>query len=170
MTRVAALLPLVLSSLLSCTSARASILCSWTRVLPNHTVHVSFLRQNRASVRLYHASWSGRSALLGCTWTDDAALIRSYESACRERAQEFASPPRENISLDSVLEAGECTSLAAPGRRRGRSAGGQEGHQRSEVRVHPRVKRGFIVPGTLWCGSGNKAPSYADLGKLPPFF
>lgn len=36
----------------------------------------------------------------------------------------------------------------------------------SEGRTHRRVKRGFIIPGTLWCGSGNKAPSYQDLGRL----
>lgn len=38
--------------------------------------------------------------------------------------------------------------------------------ERSGVKPKLRVKRGFIVPGTLWCGSGNKAPSYADLGRI----
>lgn len=36
---------------------------------------------------------------------------------------------------------------------------------KSEVRSPPRVKRGFIVPGTLWCGSGNKALSQENLGE-----
>jgi len=36
---------------------------------------------------------------------------------------------------------------------------------RSEVKTRPRVKRALTIPGTLWCGSGNNAPSYADLGE-----
>ncbi|XP_017290536.1 group 3 secretory phospholipase A2 [Kryptolebias marmoratus] len=177
MTRMAALLSLILSSsLLSHTAARASILCSWTKVLPNNRIHYSFLRsdprQNPVSVRLYHTSWSWRRVLLSCTWSDDAAVIRSYMSVCRERAQDSSPHPNENVSSDAMFEAGQCVSLASlgfklterTGRRHARSAGGQEGDKSSEVKIHPRVKRGFIVPGTLWCGSGNKAPSYADLG------
>uniref|UniRef100_A0A672HSB3 phospholipase A2 n=1 Tax=Salarias fasciatus TaxID=181472 RepID=A0A672HSB3_SALFA len=60
----------------------------------------------------------------------------------------------------------QCAPLEAEeGRERARrrAAGGGHG-QGSEVTAHRRVKRGFIVPGTLWCGSGNKAPSYEDLG------
>lgn len=85
------------------------------------------------------------------------------------------------FDVDSMfVEEGLCVSVASPGvggsgeragKRPARSVGGPpESHRggRSEVRTHQRVKRGFIVPGTLWCGSGNKAPSYADLGEVAP--
>ncbi|KAM6901434.1 group 3 secretory phospholipase A2 [Lycodopsis pacificus] len=162
MTHIAPLLSLVLlSSLLSWTAAETSILCAWTKVLPNAEVHYSFLRsdprQASPSLRLYHSAWSGERALLRCAWSDDAAVIQNYFSACRERTQEFSGHPDENIDVESMLEAEElCVSVPSPG------VG--ERRERTEVRTHQRVKRGFIVPGTLWCGSGNKAPSYADLG------
>lgn len=88
---------------------------------------------------------------------------------CRERAQDFSLHPSQNITLDSVFEAGQCVSLASTGfterteRRHVREAGGE---RNDRIHPPPRVKRGFIVPGTLWCGSGNKAPSYANLGKF----
>uniref|UniRef100_A0A8D0D702 phospholipase A2 n=1 Tax=Sander lucioperca TaxID=283035 RepID=A0A8D0D702_SANLU len=153
----------------------ASILCTWTKVLPNEEVHFSFLRsdprQASPSLRLYHSAWSGERALRSCAWSDDAAVIQNYFSLCRERTHEFSDHPDGKLDVDSMLETEElCGSVAALGDggrpRPARSVGGhhQGPAERSEVRSHQRVKRGFIVPGTLWCGSGNKAPSYADLG------
>ncbi|XP_040915033.1 group 3 secretory phospholipase A2 isoform X2 [Toxotes jaculatrix] len=180
MTHIAPLVAVLLtSSLLRWTAAEASILCAWTKVLPNADVHYSFLRQGSPSLRLYHSVWSRERALLGCSWSEDASVIQNYFSLCLERTQEFTDHPDENVDLDSMFGAEEqCVSLASPqgaelgwhtGKRLGRSVGGpaensQGQDERSEVRTHLRVKRGFIVPGTLWCGSGNKAPSYADLG------
>lgn len=100
--------------------------------------------------------------------------------------QEFSDHPDENLNLNLILEAEDrCLSLSPPavashgestGERPMRSVGGlpaatdsQGQDERSEVGIHPRVKRGFIVPGTLWCGSGNKAPSYEDLGRLESY-
>ncbi|XP_075946097.1 group 3 secretory phospholipase A2 [Anarhichas minor] len=165
MTHIAPLLSLVLlSSLLSWTAAETSILCIRTKVLPNAEVHYSFLRsdprQASPSLRLYQSAWSGERALLRCAWSDDAAVIQNYLSACRGRTQEFSDHPGENIDVESMLEAKElCVSVPSPGVSEVRSVGEHTG-----VRTHQRVKRGFIIPGTLWCGSGNKAPSYADLG------
>ncbi|XP_031157101.1 group 3 secretory phospholipase A2 isoform X1 [Sander lucioperca] len=176
MTHIAPLLAVILtSSLLRCAAAEASILCTWTKVLPNEEVHFSFLRsdprQASPSLRLYHSAWSGERALRSCAWSDDAAVIQNYFSLCRERTHEFSDHPDGKLDVDSMLETEElCGSVAALGDggrpRPARSVGGhhQGPAERSEVRSHQRVKRGFIVPGTLWCGSGNKAPSYADLG------
>ncbi|KAM9841625.1 group 3 secretory phospholipase A2 [Aulostomus maculatus] len=179
MTRLAPLLLAVTLALLpGRTAAEAPVRCAWTKVLPDGTLHYSFLRRDprprSAPPRLYHSAWSRERALLGCTWTDGSALIRNYESQCRERTREFRHYPGQSWDLDRMLRGGDtCVRLAHGGlaerSRPVRSVvGPPEGHQghdeRSKVKNHRRVKRGFIVPGTLWCGSGNKAPSYADLG------
>lgn len=182
------------SSLLTWRAAGASTLCSWTKVLRSEEVHYSFVqsdpRQAPAALRLYHSSWSGERTLLGCAWSDDAAVVQNYLSLCRQRAHEFSDHPDENFDAESLLDAEDlCVPVASAalggrsertGKRPARSVGGhtapsapennQGQAERSEVSIHQRVKRGFIVPGTLWCGSGNKAPSYADLGKLAPCF
>uniref|UniRef100_A0A3B5MIG0 Phospholipase A2 group III n=1 Tax=Xiphophorus couchianus TaxID=32473 RepID=A0A3B5MIG0_9TELE len=162
MTHIFALLALtVTSTLLGCTAARASIHCSWTKVSSNGQLHVSFLRGDphgsAAAPRLYHGVWSGERALLGCTWSDDAALIQSYLSACRGRTREFKDRAGRTLDLESLFDADRCVSLASPS-------------ERSEVRTHARVKRGFIVPGTLWCGSGNKQNSFPTLSPLAGVF
>uniref|UniRef100_A0A3Q0SVQ9 phospholipase A2 n=1 Tax=Amphilophus citrinellus TaxID=61819 RepID=A0A3Q0SVQ9_AMPCI len=173
MMRIAPLVTFIFtSSLLSCTAAAASILCTWTKVSPKGEIHYSFLRsdsrQTPSPLRLYHTGWTEKRALLGCTWSDDTAVTQNYLSLCRERAQDFSDHPNENVDLDSVFGTqGQCVSLASlrerTEKRSVRSVGGQCQDERSEVSIHQRVKR-FIVPGTLWCGSGNKAPSYSDLG------
>uniref|UniRef100_H2L454 phospholipase A2 n=1 Tax=Oryzias latipes TaxID=8090 RepID=H2L454_ORYLA len=153
--------------------ARASILCTWTKVSPNDEVHYAFLQSDLRStppaLRLHHSAWSARRALLACAWSDDAAVVQSFLSRCRQRPRDFSDHP--NRLLHSLLEGVECASLEAlrsgglaerRQRRHPRSVRGDDGG--SEVSAHLRVKRGFIVPGTLWCGSGNKAPSFEDLG------
>ncbi|KAL7976088.1 hypothetical protein Chor_009766 [Crotalus horridus] len=60
-------------------------------------------------------------------------------------------PPR---SPDSRGRDGDPAAWAAEGAREAGSAGGLR-----------RAKRGFTYPGTLWCGAGNIAESYEQLGE-----
>lgn len=183
MTCFAALLAAVLSSsLLLRSPAGASVSCARRNPLSAGGVHYTFLRSplQRAppSLRLYQGSWSHGRALLSCAWSDDAAVIRDYSSLCRERAREFSDHLEESLDIDSVFGAEDpCVSLASPnlgappGKRSLRSVHGSPpgAHEDgSKGRSLHRVRRGFIVPGTLWCGTGNKAPSFGDLGRCLP--
>lgn len=173
MARFAPLLAAILSSpLLLRSPAEASIFCARGKVLSAKGVHYTFLRntprQPPPSLRLYQGSWSHRHALLSCAWTDDAAVIRGYLSLCRERAREFSDHLEESLDIDWAFGAEDpCVSLASPALGVGSSAPGAQ-EDGSKGRSLCRVKRGFIVPGTLWCGSGNKAPSFGDLGRFLP--
>lgn len=179
MVLTAPLLTVILSaSLLTRTPADATISCAQRKVLSAEGVHDTFLRspprQTPPSPRLYHLSWSQGRALLSCAWNDDGAVIRDYLSLCRERALEFSDHLEQDLDVESLLGAEECVSVSSPKLWDGRlrsvgHAVGISPHgvqwEGSKGRSPHRVKRGFIVPGTLWCGSGNKAPSLGDLGR-----
>ncbi|TNN48506.1 Group 3 secretory phospholipase A2 [Liparis tanakae] len=170
MTHVAALLCLVLLPWLVSRAAAgsSSVLCIRSAPSPNGDAHLTFLQRAPPSPRLYHGAWSRERALLHCAWSDDAAVIRDYSTACRERAHEFSKHSDE--AVESVLLAAEeelCVPVggARTAAERPAGSGGHKGRAgRSEVKTRPRVKRALMIPGTLWCGSGNDAPSYADLG------
>ncbi|XP_072311012.1 group 3 secretory phospholipase A2 [Eucyclogobius newberryi] len=148
----------------------AAILCTWTKVVSNGEVHYSFLRGDTSSLRLYHSIWSSVT-LLSCTFSDRQDIIKKYTTLCEKNEQTFShqldlrsefvfDEEKQCTSLDSLLNpAPEERSFK---RRLLRSASPED--EGSGVKSKVRVKRGFIVPGTLWCGSGNKAPSYSDLG------
>ncbi|KAM4634587.1 group 3 secretory phospholipase A2 [Polymixia lowei] len=180
-----------ISSPLRWIPAEAINLCAWTQVMSNAEKHYSFLQidqskpqQHSPSLRLYHSVWSKDRALVKCAWTDDAAVIRDYLSLCKEKTNEFSEHRNENLNINPMFAAdGLCVAVTSPtaigrqertGMRQARSVGDvsvglafEKSHGQGEnsgTERHQRVKRGFIVPGTLWCGSGNKAPSYADLG------
>ena len=169
----ASLIPFIfVSSVLRLTAAGDSIICAWTKVLPGREVHYSYIRTSSRtaspSLILYHTSWSGTRALPGCTWSDDIAVINDYLDLCKRPDFTFYGRLHINPDDKSLSRAEDrCVPLTSAGRRSVRSVNGHDGEDgRSEGRIHQRVKRSFIVPGTLWCGSGNKAPSYQDLGRL----
>lgn len=180
MTHFALLAVILSSSLISWAPAEASIFCIWRKVLPTDEVYYSFLLSSplQASLRLYHISRSSESAL-SCAWSDNAAVVEDYLSLCRELTHEFSNHLDDILNVTSTPDAdGPCVaSVWRAGTRSSRSFHGHIGlsspperyqvhDDRSEGRTLQRAKRSFIVPGTLWCGSGNNAPSYQDLGGL----
>lgn len=175
MTRAAALLAITLASSLALQTAARSVIvsCVFTHSLASdevgHTFLVSDSELPSTSPRIYLVSWR-RSLLHRCVWSDHEAGVRSYAALCRKSTQSFSKGLDDNMNITSVMESeGMCQhaeKMQAKGLWGHSTALPQVVGDRSEVRSPSRVKRGFIVPGTLWCGSGNKALSQENLGEL----
>ncbi|XP_066498190.1 uncharacterized protein proca1 [Hoplias malabaricus] len=96
--------------------------------------------------------------LLQCAMSSDRAQVSSFMSACRlglrEQDREQAHEQEHFTTVDEAKR--DCERLHA------REAAGVSEH----AQRHRRAKRGFTYPGTLWCGAGNIADHYDQLGEF----
>uniref|UniRef100_A0A8D0DNG0 phospholipase A2 n=1 Tax=Salvator merianae TaxID=96440 RepID=A0A8D0DNG0_SALMN len=91
---------------------------------------------------LLSAVWEPRrGGLSGCRISTERPAVAAFLSRCRAERREEKPPP----AFPGLAEAKtDCWGASAPRR---------------------RAKRGFTYPGTLWCGAGNAAESYEQLGE-----
>ncbi|XP_067406285.1 group 3 secretory phospholipase A2 [Emydura macquarii macquarii] len=138
------------------------------------TRYLSFLSRRSGAPALYQSAWDGHGHLLACTVHREAWLTRRYQAACANpppgTGSLFArswSPARQR-ALDSLARQRDACSGAQPrgagGPRVRRAPVGERAGGSREQRGRPRRRRGWTMPGTLWCGAGDSAESAAELG------
>ncbi|KAM9259613.1 LOW QUALITY PROTEIN: group 3 secretory phospholipase A2 [Cariama cristata] len=92
---------------------------------------------------LVESAWAGRGRLRACWVRRDPHLARAFRAACARRP-----PVAEGAAVPGPAalwrRRAACADPASPGRRRRR--------------------RGWTLPGTLWCGAGDSAANASELG------
>ncbi|XP_059750966.1 group 3 secretory phospholipase A2 [Balaenoptera ricei] len=128
---------------------------------------LSFLGKDAQGLALFHARWDGHGRLQVCSRQDEPELTTAFSTLCAgEITQDsFIHTPgpelqRALATLKSQWEAcrGPAESLAGTREKR---AAGQSG---APGMGNQRVKRGWTMPGTLWCGVGDSAGNSSELG------
>uniref|UniRef100_A0A3P8T1E2 phospholipase A2 n=1 Tax=Amphiprion percula TaxID=161767 RepID=A0A3P8T1E2_AMPPE len=122
---------------------------------------VTFLREDAAGVRsLYLSLWSEDMRLVTCEVNSNPLVIEKYRSLCDRsgsRSEEIIQ--RFNVSVLFAPDA-PCAFI---------SSGAQKFTKRMRsdgTERKTRRKRAWILPGTLWCGSGSRAGEYEQLGMF----
>nr|XP_023965277.2 group 3 secretory phospholipase A2 [Chrysemys picta bellii] len=136
------------------------------------TRYLSFLSQRSGALALVQSAWGGDGHLLACSIQEEAWLTRLYQESCAKSPQSslFASPwsPARQQALDSLAQQTHLCSRAEPlgaGRPRVRRAPvGKWAGLALEERGRRRARRGWTMPGTLWCGAGDSAGNLNELG------
>lgn len=133
----------------------------------NGQTRISFLREDPVGVRsLYLTVWSQDMRLVACTEDPSPQITERYHSLCKRsdpRGQEISG----SFNISSILLAlqkADCALLAPSGASEvtGRA-------RRDDTERKARRKRAWILPGTLWCGSGSTADGYEELGESAEF-
>ncbi|XP_039767208.1 group 3 secretory phospholipase A2 [Ornithorhynchus anatinus] len=155
--------------------------------------YLSFLSQGPAGLGLFHASWDGQGHLLECARQDQASITFLYLTTCVQElghnstsrtsamvtpSSPFARAPNPALlaALSALQESWPACSgsreLWAGARRKRVIRSPREeslsqepqGHVVAPVDRHQRARRGWTLPGTLWCGFGDSAENSSKLG------
>lgn len=134
---------------------------------------LSFLGADARGLALFHAHWDGHGRLQACSRQDEPELTAAFRALCAgEITQGFfihTPGPELQTALATVRSQwGACrppeesaAGASAAGAREKRAAG-QSG---TPGIAQQRGKRGWTMPGTLWCGVGDSAGNSTELGE-----
>uniref|UniRef100_A0A673KCX9 phospholipase A2 n=1 Tax=Sinocyclocheilus rhinocerous TaxID=307959 RepID=A0A673KCX9_9TELE len=157
-------------------SEKSSTFCSWTRSTSGGQTQYAFLQRTQTSLLLYDSIWNKNNSLFTCITSDEQSVIDSYLSRCWEDSS-FSKMLDARFDISELIDPhGPCEAAgiteeftASVRRARDLRSVGPDGfvHQdsgESSMQTLHRSKRAWMIPGTLWCGSGNKAMAFVDLG------
>lgn len=167
---------------LKTSNPKNSTFCFWTRSTSDGQTRYVFLRKTQTSLHLYDSIWNKNNSLYSCITSNQQSVIKSYMSRCWDlRSSSFTESPdvRFNISqlvepdgpcqtahilkgiTESVRKARDLRSVDPDGSVQ------QDNGRTTDLKLR-RSKRAWMIPGTVWCGSGNKASNFSDLGMFYP--
>ncbi|XP_046944371.1 group 3 secretory phospholipase A2 [Lynx rufus] len=137
---------------------------------------LSFLGKNAQGLALVHTHWDEHGRLQSCSQQDEPELTAAFSALCAGEITRgaFIHTPgpelqRALATLQSQWGACRGTEEGPAGAREKRAAGVREeqaeGHRGAPSSIgHQRLKRGWTMPGTLWCGVGDSAGNSTELG------
>ncbi|XP_019651207.1 group 3 secretory phospholipase A2 isoform X2 [Ailuropoda melanoleuca] len=142
--------------------------CHLARPIPGSPLGtLSFLGKDARGLALFHTHWDGHGRLQACSWQDEPELIAAFSALCAGEVTGSSFIHTPGPKLQRALATLQSQWGACRGPEEGPLGTREEraGHRGALGSIrHQRVKRGWTIPGTLWCGVGDSAGNSSELG------
>ncbi|XP_035535697.1 uncharacterized protein proca1 [Morone saxatilis] len=131
------------------------------------TVGENFLYQVSDGAEVVRSVVSPAGKLVNCSVIVNQMQVKSFMHECRLGLKEQRAGRQLETRFARMYEAKlMCREFKEKLVRSGRVKGDESDDSALQDKVVKRSKRGFTYPGTLWCGAGNMADNYNQLGEF----
>ncbi|XP_032362510.1 uncharacterized protein proca1 [Etheostoma spectabile] len=130
------------------------------------TVRESFLYQVSDGAEVVRSVVSPTGKLVNCSVIANQKQVKSFMHECRLEQKQQRGRQLETRFARKDEAKRMCREFKESSERSGRMEGEDSDDPALPEKVLKRSKRGFTYPGTLWCGAGNMADHYNQLGEF----